>query len=123
MIPNFSSEGAAVGKYFIRQSICLAVATLSAVIALSHRTAVAESSDAVISVSWKLLGNFPDSRFKSEIELRNDGKTALSNDWALYFNSASKLAPESGKPDFGLSHVNGDFYVLRPRSGMKPISP
>ena len=116
MTPFFSSDGTyAIRSSLLKQASCFAIAILSAILFLPERVASAESSGFAVSISWRLLDNLPNDRFKSEIELRNNGNVALSNDWALYFNSASKLLPESGEPDFKLSHINGDFYVLRPK--------
>ena len=62
-------------------------------------------------------------QFDSELTLQNEGAAALSGDWSLYFNSASKLELSGEKADFDLSHINGDFYVLRPKAGTKPFAP
>ena len=82
-----------------------------------------ESPRLALSVSWRLLDNLPDERFKSEIELRNDGKESLKSDWALYFNCERKLLPKSVGKNFDLAHVNGDLYVLRPMPGSKSLAP
>ncbi len=86
------------------------------------REAYAVSPRSPLSVSWRLLDNLPDERFRSEIALRNDGKDALESDWALYFNCERKLLPESVGKEFELTHVNGDLYVLRPASGSKSLA-
>ena len=80
-------------------------------------------SDVEISVAWKLVENRPEGRFQAELKLHNDGAAALAGDWALYFNSQSKLLQDSVPADFELTHVNGDFYVLRPSPGSKPLEP
>lgn len=51
----------------------------------------AESGADGISVSWELLENVVDGHFNCALTLRNKGTVALSEDWSLYFNSASKL--------------------------------
>ena len=76
-----------------------------------------------LSVSWRLLDNLPDERFKSEIELRNDGEVTLANNWTLYFNCGRKLLPKSVGKEFDLAHVNGDLYALRPALDFKPVGP
>jgi hexosaminidase len=76
-----------------------------------------------IAAVWKLLGNSPDAHFDSQITLRNEGTVTLSGDWSLYFNSALQLELIGANPDFDLSHINGDFYALRPKSGAKQFAP
>jgi hexosaminidase len=99
------------------------MAILTATFALAARAAGAESPLLALSVSWRLIDNLPDERFKSEIILRNDGEIALANDWALYFNCERKLLPESIGKDFDLARINGDLYVLRPTPSSKPMAP
>jgi hexosaminidase len=86
-----------------------------------HAGGSAESGGGGISVSWELLENIPDGHFNCALTLHNKGVAALSGDWSLHFNSASKLELGSAKSDFVLSHINGDFYLLRPKNGTDPI--
>jgi hexosaminidase len=81
------------------------------------------SGNCRISASWQLLGNHSDAYFDAELTLRNEGSSALSGDWALNFNSASKLERTPANSEFDLAHINGDFYVLRPKAGARPIRP
>ena len=83
----------------------------------------AKNADPQVAVSWRLVGNRPDSRFAAQLNLCNDSAESLPADWALYFNSCSKLLPESLPGEFKLGHVNGDLYVLRPNERSKPINP
>ena len=75
-----------------------------------------------VSISWRLVTNRPDNRFEAELTLINSGDAALGNKWALYFNSASRIYPESVAKDFTLTHINGDFFVLRPSPDATPIA-
>jgi hexosaminidase len=124
MIPFFSSDDTDVIRSSLwKQVSWFAIAALSAILLFSNRVAATESSGLALSVSWRLLDNLRENRFIAEIELRNDGNVSLADDWALYFNSASKLSPLSGGADFQLLHINGDFYILRPKKYAKSIAP
>src|SRR5262245_12211845 len=81
------------------------------------------ASDFRVAASWRLLRNSPGAHFDSELTVRNEGAATLSGDWSLYFNSASKLELKGASSDFNLSHINGDFYVLRAKSSAKPFAP
>ena len=70
-----------------------------------------------VSISWRLVTNRPDNRFEAELTLINSGDAVLGDKWALYFNSASRIYPESVAKDFALTHINGDFFVFRPVTG------
>ncbi len=83
----------------------------------------AQTQQPPISVSWRLFTNRPDNRFEAELTLVNNGDTALGNKWALYFNSASRIYPESVVKDFALTHIKGDFFVLRHSPDTSPIAP
>ncbi len=78
---------------------------------------------AEVSLSWRLIGNVAEGGDQAELTLRNDGTKALTNDWAIYFNSASRLLPESVRREYDLTHINGDFYTLRPGKRFTPIQP
>ncbi len=72
-----------------------------------------------LSINWKLIKNGVDdsgaNRQTAEFTLKNDGKTALTDNWAIYFNQIS--GPIPGKSTSGnaeMVHVNGDFYGLIP---------
>src|SRR5947208_548994 len=97
-----------------RQAFCLVFGICGMIFGVPIREAGADSLRLPLSVSWRLLNNLPDERFRSEIALQNDGTDTLENDWALYFNCERKLLPESVGKDFELTYVNGDLYVLRP---------
>src|SRR6476661_5631520 len=111
-----------VGRSYLKNLICSAIAICSATFGVPNRGAGADSPQLPLSVRWRLLDNRADERFLSEIELRNDGTEPLANDWALYFNCERKLLPESVGKDFELTHVNGDLYVLRPTPGAKSLA-
>ena len=82
---------------------------------------VVPHAEAKVSVAWRVIENRPDNRFQAELTLRNDGGNPLPQQWSLYFNSSCRLLPESVAAPFVLSHVNGDFYVLRPDKDCPPI--
>jgi hexosaminidase len=74
-----------------------------------------------ISLEWRLIGNLPDNRYQAEITLKNVGARPLGVAWALYFNSGSRLYPDTLTGEFALTHINGDFFVLRPESSASSI--
>jgi hexosaminidase len=76
-----------------------------------------------IGLAWRLVENRTENRFRSELTLTNRGAATLAGDWAIFFNSAAKLYADSVSPGFALTHVNGDFYALRPKAGSPPIVP
>jgi hexosaminidase len=108
-------------SFFRNHPACIAIAICAMVCARENCVASARGSGLAVSVTWKLVDNAPDGHFKSELDLRNDGAAPLPESWSLYFNSASKLKSDANVSDFELSHVNGDFYFLRPKDGLKPI--
>lgn len=72
-----------------------------------------------IAVTWKLVKNDVDesgNNFQfASFTLKNEGKTALTNNWTLYFSQLN--GPISGKTETGnaeFTHINGDFYKLEP---------
>ena len=106
------------GRVYLAISPFVALAGL-----LLSLNANAKNADPQVAVSWRLVGNRPDSRFAAQLNLRNDSAESLPADWALYFNACSKLLPDSLPGEFKLTHVNGDLYVLRPNERSKPINP
>ncbi|MEX0610715.1 MAG: family 20 glycosylhydrolase [Pirellulales bacterium] len=88
---------------------------------VSPAVTTARANDATISLSWRLIGNRPVGGYRAQLTLRNEGPEALAGDWALYFNSASRLLADSAPPEFSLTHINGDFYVLRPKTSATQI--
>src|SRR5688572_22849802 len=79
-------------------------------------------ADGEISLTWRLVGNRPADGYQAELILHNKGTKPLSDDWEIYFNSASRLLPESVSPKYRLTHINGDFYSLRPGKRFAEIS-
>jgi hexosaminidase len=49
-------------------------------------------------------------------------KRPLGDDWAVYFNSSSRLYSDTATGDFALTHINGDFYALRPKPSTPPFA-
>lgn len=94
-------------------------------IALGVGSAVAEAApvEPPVALAWRLVENLSEKRFRSELTVTNCGAAPLAEGWALFFSSAPKLYADSVSPDFTLTHVNGDFYVLRPKAGSPPIGP
>ena len=99
------------------------VVLVAAMLNILNPADTAHAQQPPISVSWRLIANRPDNRFVAELTLINSGDAALGNKWALYFNSASRIYPESVVKDFAFTHINGDFFVLRPSPGTSPIAP
>jgi hexosaminidase len=119
---SFSERQSPVGRCGRNHLLCFTLVILIAALGPLTGEAAAESTRSGLSVSWRLVDNSPTECFRSEIELRNDGKETLDSDWALYFNCGRKLLPESVGKDFELSHVNGDLYVLRASPRTKPLA-
>jgi hexosaminidase len=86
-------------------------------------TCGADPTQPPISLSWRLVDNLADNRFHAELTLTNEADAPLQGDWALYFNSALRLIPASVSGGFVLTHINGDFFVLRPDPAALPIRP
>ena len=42
--------------------------------------------------------------------LTNNGRAFLLNNWAIYFNAARTMVPNSVKGDVSITNINGDFY-------------
>ena len=99
------------------------ISLLTAATMTSRTYAAADEQQPQISASWRLIENFPDVHFTAELTLTNRGRAPLDRNWTLYFNSASKLLPESVAPDFQLTHINGDFYSLHPGARFEPVKP
>lgn len=99
-----------------RSAIVVAFAMANIMPSIAH-------ADGELSLSWRLIGNRPAGGYQAELTLHNQGTEALSDDWKIYFNSASRLLPESVSPEYLLTHINGDFYALSPGKRFAPISP
>jgi hexosaminidase len=84
---------------------------------------MARAQQPPISVSWQLVSNLPENRFEAALTLTHRGDAPLGDRWALYFNSAARIYPESIGHDFTLTHINGDYFVLRPIAGKPSIPP
>jgi hexosaminidase len=78
---------------------------------------------APVSVEWRVLENTAENNYRAVLVLRNDSDAPLPAQWTLYFNSSSRLLPESVSPPFALEHVNGDFFALRPMAESTPVPP
>ena len=98
------------------------VVAVAAMLNILNPADAAQAQQPPVSISWRLIANRPDNRFEAELTLINSGDAALGNKWALYFNSASRIYPESVAKDFALTHINGDFFVLRPSPDAPPIA-
>jgi hexosaminidase len=81
----------------------------------------AATNDSALVVSWRLIGNDDSGRYQCELKLTNAASDDLTSNWKLYFNSPAKLVSESISRGFELTHINGDFYVLRPLADSPPL--
>ena len=78
-----------------------------------------DEDDEPVSLSWRLIDNRPDNRYRAELVLTNHSPAPLAANWVLYFNSSSRIVPGSvsASAGFQLEHVNGDFYAFgRPQA-------
>ncbi|MGH9340417.1 MAG: carbohydate-binding domain-containing protein [Acidobacteriota bacterium] len=56
--------------------------------------------------------------------LVNQGEVALRNSgWKLYFNFARIVEPGSVSDSIELTHIDGDFYRIRPSGRFAPLEP
>jgi len=76
-------------------------------------------SNNALAVTWKLIKNDVDetgaNRQFASFTLQNEGKTTLTDNWAVYFSQIN--GPIPGNTETGnakLIHINGDFYSLEP---------
>lgn len=77
----------------------------------------------LVSLTWRLVENTPELRFRCELTIHNQTTKPLPNQWELYFNSASRLFPDSVTSGFALEHINGDFWALKPDAKSERVSP
>lgn len=83
-------------------------------------------SGADLAVSWGVLDNYknPAVSFGSELTITNNGSVALgSSGWALYFNFARLVPPDSVQAGAKITHINGDFFKLEPTEAFQPVEP
>jgi hexosaminidase len=85
-------------------------------------TAIAET-DPPLSVEWRLIENFADSRFAAEMALHNEGSKPIDGRWSLYFNSSGKLTAENLPASLQLEHINGDLYCLNSGADAPALGP
>lgn len=77
------------------------------------------SVHAQVSASWQLIENkFTEPRYHvAELVLKNTSGQKLEAGWKLYFNTVFISVPsESQNPEFNLTHLQGDFFVLEGKS-------
>ncbi|WP_421943298.1 family 20 glycosylhydrolase [Pedobacter sp.] len=77
------------------------------------------------SISWKILQHNFNSQGEtlSELTLSLLGKRSLERaGWAIYFNGPDPHELKDIKSPIELSHVNGDFYRLRPTKYFKGLA-
>jgi hexosaminidase len=97
------------------------IVVVAAMVYLVNSADMAWAQQPPVSLSWRLIKNRPDNRFEAELTLGNTSYAALGDRWALYFNSAARIFPDSVGGNFSVTHINGDFFVLRPEREMSPI--
>jgi hexosaminidase len=66
-------------------------------------------------IRWKVDTNFLEGGgFRSVMTLVNQSDLILKNDWSLYFNLMRLIDTTSLRPEFNITHINGDFFKLSP---------
>lgn len=55
--------------------------------------------------------------------LTNNGRAFLLNNWAIYFNAARTMVPNSVKGDVSITNINGDFYKIEPAASFDTLQP
>ncbi len=86
------------------------------------RPLVAKEERAPLSITWQLVENLDAGAYLADLTLKNETHEPLDASWRLYFNSSAKLSLADSPTDFKLTHINGDFFVLQPSDGSKPLS-
>lgn len=78
-----------------------------------------------LQVQWEVKSNIEDEEgFHAALYLYNGGTETFSGeDWILYFNSIRFIEPNSVPKYLNLSHINGDFFKLKPTSEFPAIEP
>ena len=70
-----------------------------------------------LQINWELITNNFNKEPKviSSFKITNYGNALFpSSGWTLYFNYNKVVLPNLKETDFIISHVNGDFYQLKP---------
>ena len=55
--------------------------------------------------------------------LTNNGRAFLLKNWAIYFNAARTMVPNSVKGDVSITNINGDFYKIEPSASFDTLQP
>lgn len=55
--------------------------------------------------------------------LTNNGRAFLLKNWAIYFNAARTMVPNSVKGDVSITNINGDFYKIEPSESFDTLKP
>ncbi len=98
-----------------------AILVLLALVSVGGQRSIASEERAPLSVSWRLIDNLDAGSYVAELSLKNETDMPLDSIWRLYFNSSAKLSLADSPTDFKLTHINGDFFVLRPSDGSKTL--
>lgn len=81
-------------------------------------------SDYNLSVSFELItNNYEDkSQLYSKLIVTNIGKSAVGNNWTMYFNfSAGRDIMKVQNENVKIEHINGDFYKMYPGAIFKTL--
>lgn len=79
-----------------------------------------------ITTIWHVKTNFLDGgkRYQAVLKLNNKSKKVLgSSEWSLYFNYLGTVDPKSLPPAIELTHINGNFYKLKPTAQFESLHP
>lgn len=73
-----------------------------------------------VSLAWELTGNDPKkNEYQCVFTLKNIGKTTLSDNWKIYYNTfPRKMTLEKNAP-FEMSEVRPGYYKITPKKGFK----
>jgi hexosaminidase len=74
-----------------------------------------------LSTSWELITNqFNDKDLcESNLQITNNGESAITNDFRIYFNFCRYIHPELSSGPFKIEHINGDFFRLSLKPNIK----
>jgi hexosaminidase len=81
-------------------------------------------SGAELEIRWELLRIDPvQIRAHSELTIVNRSTATLNRNWAIYFNFARRVIPESVSREAVIERINGDFQRLTPSDSFESLPP
>ncbi len=80
-----------------------------------------------LQLNWELIANNYNRTpiaAKSSLKFTNKGNALFpSSGWTIYFNYSRKILPNLSVKDFIVTHINGDFYQIKPSINFQGLNP